>query len=560
MATNYPSGLDSLSNPAGSDALSTGHASQHANANDAIEAIETELGTEPSGASATVKARFEAIEANDWVTTARIANSQITSAKIADGTVTGTDIAATTITSTNIADGAVTGQAAAPLATALSVVAAVSRDQTDLAAATAAVGTSGRLRRSGDSIAVQWDHGADTLVHYLGLSSSLNGLFGFRVLTQYTGHDPADAWPYPGSGGATVHACGDDVAPVSGYWCYVAGDHGYLTAQWTISGHGKTSADLGSQWSDGTHTLTLAHISGNTLQFMFPVQSYGSGAYGADYSTIAAGTLTHVSGATHTDSLTMAVPSTYGQLLPSVTAATVTTDLADNYDGALVPFTVTETYTVPSYTSLVSTAQGNVGDTLAQWLAAASAGFTVTNVFTIAGPLVQVQTTWTFTEATKVNYIGQIQAQPLTIPSGGSLVYVVPGLADKTGTTYGTGYDVTSAPPSLTFSTAETTTPGLPPHRATMVAKDSSGNPTLGLRVGYSDIDDTSEASRTVNAAAQCFFIHSTRKVYPSLYANATITAGTVLQGTAYRWYMTPDDRGRIDDGRRSINIDGGTP
>ena len=37
MATNYPSGLDSLSNPAGSDALSTGHASQHANANDAIK-------------------------------------------------------------------------------------------------------------------------------------------------------------------------------------------------------------------------------------------------------------------------------------------------------------------------------------------------------------------------------------------------------------------------------------------------------------------------------------------------------------------------------------------
>ena len=94
MATNYPSGLDSLSNPAGSDALSTGHASQHANANDAIEAIETELGTDPSGASATVKARFEAIEADSWVTSARIA----------DGTITGSDIASGTVTSTNIAN------------------------------------------------------------------------------------------------------------------------------------------------------------------------------------------------------------------------------------------------------------------------------------------------------------------------------------------------------------------------------------------------------------------------------------------------------------------------
>ena len=97
MATNYPSGLDSLSNPAGSDALSTGHASQHANANDAIEAIEGELGLNPRGGSATVKARFDAIEANSWVTSARIA----------DGTITGTDIASGTVTSTNILDGTI---------------------------------------------------------------------------------------------------------------------------------------------------------------------------------------------------------------------------------------------------------------------------------------------------------------------------------------------------------------------------------------------------------------------------------------------------------------------
>ncbi len=98
MASSYPSSADALSNPAGSDALSTGHASQHANANDAIEAIEGELGLNPRGGSATVKARFDAIEANSWVTSARIA----------DGTITGTDIASGTITSTNILDGTIT--------------------------------------------------------------------------------------------------------------------------------------------------------------------------------------------------------------------------------------------------------------------------------------------------------------------------------------------------------------------------------------------------------------------------------------------------------------------
>ena len=55
MATNYPGGLDSLTNPSAGDALtSPSHSAQHANANDAIEAIETELGVNPSGTFATV--------------------------------------------------------------------------------------------------------------------------------------------------------------------------------------------------------------------------------------------------------------------------------------------------------------------------------------------------------------------------------------------------------------------------------------------------------------------------------------------------------------------------
>lgn len=65
MATNYPLGLDTLTNPApGDSTVSPSHAGQHANANDAIEAIEAELGTSPSGVYTTVRERFEAIEAS----------------------------------------------------------------------------------------------------------------------------------------------------------------------------------------------------------------------------------------------------------------------------------------------------------------------------------------------------------------------------------------------------------------------------------------------------------------------------------------------------------------
>ena len=61
MATNYPGALDTLTNPIGTDALNnatTPHATQHTDANDAIEAIQAELGVNPKGSSATVVARL----------------------------------------------------------------------------------------------------------------------------------------------------------------------------------------------------------------------------------------------------------------------------------------------------------------------------------------------------------------------------------------------------------------------------------------------------------------------------------------------------------------------
>jgi hypothetical protein len=57
--------LDSFTNPTSSDNLDSvtvPHATQHANANDAIKNIQAELGTNPKGGSATVKARLDAVD------------------------------------------------------------------------------------------------------------------------------------------------------------------------------------------------------------------------------------------------------------------------------------------------------------------------------------------------------------------------------------------------------------------------------------------------------------------------------------------------------------------
>lgn len=65
MPTSYPNSLDNFTNPTPTDYLDSvavPHSDQHANANDAIEAIQTVLGTSPSGAYATVKDRIIAVE------------------------------------------------------------------------------------------------------------------------------------------------------------------------------------------------------------------------------------------------------------------------------------------------------------------------------------------------------------------------------------------------------------------------------------------------------------------------------------------------------------------
>lgn len=66
MVSAYPAGIDNFNNPTPADNLSTNtvlHTAQHTNVNDAVKAIETELGINPKGAAVSVGARIAAIEA-----------------------------------------------------------------------------------------------------------------------------------------------------------------------------------------------------------------------------------------------------------------------------------------------------------------------------------------------------------------------------------------------------------------------------------------------------------------------------------------------------------------
>ena len=65
MSTNFPSALDTFTNPNGSDSLNAAavpHAEQHANANDAIEALQAKVGVNGSAVATSLDYRISAAE------------------------------------------------------------------------------------------------------------------------------------------------------------------------------------------------------------------------------------------------------------------------------------------------------------------------------------------------------------------------------------------------------------------------------------------------------------------------------------------------------------------
>ena len=65
MATNFPTSLDNLTNPAGSDPVNNpSHATQHANINDAIEVLEEKVGVNNSAVTTSLDYRVRQLETN----------------------------------------------------------------------------------------------------------------------------------------------------------------------------------------------------------------------------------------------------------------------------------------------------------------------------------------------------------------------------------------------------------------------------------------------------------------------------------------------------------------
>lgn len=90
MASGYPASIDALAtNKSDSTAMATDHATHHNDLADAVNKIEGELGVNPSGASATVKARLDTLLPTPGAWTAYTPSIGGSGWNIGDATVAG---------------------------------------------------------------------------------------------------------------------------------------------------------------------------------------------------------------------------------------------------------------------------------------------------------------------------------------------------------------------------------------------------------------------------------------------------------------------------------------
>jgi hypothetical protein len=166
MATNFPASLDTLTNPTSSDSLSSpSHSAQHANVNDAIEALQAKVGVDSSAVTTSLDYKVAQLEAISHgkilqvVSTTKTDSFSTTSTSFVDVTGLSASITPTSATSKVLV---MLTAYAANNSTGLPVRLNLVRDSTDIAQSTGSSATDQTLAiytndgQIGDSTAVNF--------------------------------------------------------------------------------------------------------------------------------------------------------------------------------------------------------------------------------------------------------------------------------------------------------------------------------------------------------------------------------------------------------------------
>ncbi|MEU0548877.1 hypothetical protein [Micromonospora sp. NPDC005979] len=354
----------------------------------------------------------------------------------------------------------------------------------------------------------------------------------------------AQVWPVMSAVGTKIHDTSDDNCPINTGWSYVGGNHGYNVGnQIVVTNHGKTTVDVGSQWTDGTRTFTLLAITNaDSLLFGNPYTIVDGIAQGARVKPAAP--LVHLSGATHTATVPITGLTPDVQIRPATHSHAVTVEL----DGRPVPdgrftgqeLTIRESYVIPSYQGMIDTARANVGTPIATIMSRIPSLCRISNVYRWSQGGLLVGQTVAALDRFALN-AGVTQCGPLTPVAGGSRRQFMPNVGTAGGLNWSVWANIDTLAALTDFTPATLTNRLMPASSMTQWVVNSGQVQQWGIAVGLLPVADGVPEIRSRHTTAKSWFISSSlKKNYPQLVWGRTLEAGESVTGTAYRRYLAP--------------------
>lgn len=366
--------------------------------------------------------------------------------------------------------------------------------------------------------------------------------------------------------GTLVVNHGDDAAPLNYNGTYIGANHGaYIVHEITQTAHGKNYIDVGSKWSNGAREYTLVRIV-DTNKLWFVSDNTGTSAQWAYNNTLLTGnTLTHVSGATNTasisvssDSITQLYTAINNHIKKIVVDGYKTITASGYYDVESVEFI--DTYNIMNVPAIISYLQAHVGTSTEQELNVPSIDYDVNVQVSykyVQNGALTINTQFQKKSNINFNFAGLTQALPLSY-SGKTLLYYVPKMNPVTvgSNTYSLSnvVDVTSVTDVINLLKANWSDALNPPDRMAQIVKNGATK-EFGHVVGYSLSRGATQPSIRSSTTDAGFFNGPTRKMYPkALVTNLNTVVNTITyrslfnpnllpESTVFTWY---DDNGAI--------------
>ena len=338
-----------------------------------------------------------------------------------------------------------------------------------------------------------------------------------------------------------VHSCGDDICPASYNGTYIGGGHGDSDVRTIVcTNHGKTYADIGSIWTNGERQCTLiAVVDANTLRFLgentktYPLFSFDKSIFASQ------ATLTHISGATHTNAIVIESATLYQWHPCCIADRKVYIDDVEIVESGNYYFNklkICEYYDVFNPASVLEKIQEAAGtftsNPMPNSFASADKVVRHSIIYEYDSAFeIKINTSFIAYQNIDLNYFGFMQQGPL---EGNIRMYIPKTLPISNGQEvidFRTIVPYNSVPSTMNINSAYWEKPLLPPDRYIQLS------PNVAISCGYL-FDTGVGGNNRKDMITNAFYLYTSRKCYPyGIDSKIDVNAGDVFSAVTWRIY-----------------------